>query len=262
MGFNNASSSTLQAFWQAYDGTGTPVVRLLATVSSPVTTSLQYWTGTAWSTIASAGFTAGVLHQHDVYIKINGASSIITWWVDKVVQITSTADYSSVGNIAQNGFACHQLNGSANYSEVIIHTVNTINRRYNLRLPSANGANTGFTGAYTDVNEAITDNSTFIYAASAALISTFPTAGKDLTGYAVDCVTVNNLSLVDVTGPQHQQWALRIGGVNYFSGVDVAVANGFTSYRAYLGTNPATGLGWLNTEAGDATMEVGLKATA
>lgn len=243
-------------WFHAYNSSGVERVR----ITNPGV--LQYWNGTTWVTAGSGASLPSGQHTHDWNIVINGASSSITWYVDKISFLAVTGDFSGVGNIGAMGFGAPQsVNSGVYVSEVIAHTLNTINRRYNLRLPSANGANTGFTGSYTDVNEAVTDNSTFIYTPTVGAISTFPTAGKDLTGYAVDCVTVSNVSLVDVTGPQHEQWALRIGGANYFSGADVAVANGFTQYRSYIATNPATGVGWTAADAGAASLEVGLKAT-
>lgn len=260
MGYNHETGGASQPYFLAYNNVGTPVVRLMPVTPSPLLTNLQYWTGSAWSTIGTYTALLDTLLQHDIYIHIAGAASIITWYINKVAVVTGTADYSSVGNIAQAGFEGHEIFTDARVSEVIVSTIDTINRRYNLRLPTANGANTGFTGAYTDVNEVISNNTTFIYAATAGLISTFPTAGKTLTTYAIDAVIVGNVSLADTTGPQNEQWALRIGGTNYLSGVDVPVSFGYTPYRSYLANNPATSAPWTAAAAGDATMEVGLMA--
>lgn len=261
-GWNTDASSTLQAFFQAYNSSTTAVVRLLATNGTPVNTSLQYWTGSAWTTIGTGSFSSSALHQHDVFININGASSVISWYVDQTLQVTGTGDYSSVGNIAQAGWQTHRLNGSTDISEVIIATTSTMTKRYNLRLPNAAGTNSGFTGAYTDVNEAITNNTTFISTTTNNVISTFQTAGKTLTGYNIDAVIVTHLSMRDdTTGPQNSQVAICIGGTNYF-GPTEALDLSWGSHRYYMPLDPSTSAAWTTAVAGAAALEPGVKAIA
>lgn len=255
---NSADFNEGNNTFQWLNSSGTPILRLLSTTNNG-TYFIQWWNGTAWVSLANPSI-PGIsgLHQWDFYIKINTVSGKFQFYLDQVLIQDLSFDAHTISSIKQWGIM--PVRDTCDVSECIIHTNSTINKRYNLRLPSANGANTGFTGSYTDVDEPITDNSNFIYTSVANNISTFPTAGRTLTGYTVDAVIVTHLSMRDdASGPQNIQRALYIGGTNYF-GPTTALALGWTSYREYLTTDPSTSAAWTAAAAGAGALEAGAKA--
>jgi hypothetical protein len=131
---------------------------------------------------------------------------------------------------------------------------------------TGNGANTGWTGAYTDVAEASEDTSTVLTAASASLDSSFLHTNVPAVtpGIIVRAVIVSGKWRTGSGAPQNLSGYLRISGTNYANAplpsAIQAVANvaGMLQYIWHL--SPATGVAF--TEAEVNALQPGMRSVA
>lgn len=249
-------------FFYCYNGAGAQKIRLRDTTTGSGVVELAWHNGSTWVQLGTASLNNGVLYQHDLHVVINGASSEISWYVDKVRVLQAVGDYSSIGGIAQCGWlAARDGSNTTDFSEVIIADAPTVTLRYKLVLPSSNGTHADFTGDYTAIDEVVLDNSDYIYATAAGLVSTFKAAARDFSGFTIKTVAISIFGLKGQAGPQSVQPVFRIGGVDYLGSV-IPLDFGFAPVREYFDVSPATGLDWDPAEAGDADLEFGLKSIA
>lgn len=248
-------------FYILYDDTGANKIRLMTSGNS-ATVYIQTWNGTAWVTQATSASAASInaLHQVDCHVTIDGASSLVEIYINKVLAVAWTGTLS--GNIGQIGHINTDNGAAYGFSQSIVADEPTLWFKYRLTLPTANSAtNTAFTGDYTAVDEAILSDADFITSGTANQVETYTAAARAFTGYTVKAVILNYRALRDTTGPQNIQGALRIGGTNYFT-ANRSLTLAYSNFREYYPTNPATGIDWTPGGAGDATLEFGVKSIA
>lgn len=256
----SAGGNTLSGLWfRAYSSAGTERIRLHAGSGSSIIAS--YFNGTSWSVIGtSLGslYASGTRYQFDVNIDI--PNNKIDFYINRTLVHSFSGSLGS--DIAQVGFNSFDNGNQAGVSQVIVTDESPLWFKYKLDLPNANSStNTAFTGDYTAVDEAILNDADFISSGTANQIETFKAAARNFTGYNVLAVTVNYRALRDTTGPQNIRAVLTIGGTNYET-ADRALSLGFTNFREYYTTNPATGIAWTPSAAADVNLEFGVKSIA
>jgi len=250
--------------WYAYNGAGTAKLRLRDSTTGARTFVLEWHNGSTWVSLGSVtdAFSLNTLTQHDVHVKIDGASSELAWYINKVQVVKAIGDFSSIVGIAQaNWLAARNNTHTTRISEVIIADESTISLRYKLILPETNGTHNDFTGDVADVDEVQLNNNDFIYATTANLLETFKAAARDFSGFTIKTVSISIYGLRGQDGPQNVQPVFRIGGADYL-GTILPLDWGFAPVREYFPLNPATGISWTPTDAGDADLEFGLKSIA
>jgi len=128
---------------------------------------------------------------------------------------------------------------------------------------NANGANTDWTGDYTDIDKlGSVDDLSFIESASAGDVETagFPNLPSGASGGEVVAVQVSGRARKGASGPSQLQAAVRTGGANYFS-ASMALDTVFNAFTPVIWpTNPDTASHWTPSEI-DA-LEVGVKSIA
>ncbi len=250
------------------DGSNVPSIRLKhdCGFAGTETVGLERWTGAAWAAVGSSVSLplAGARQDIDVRILCNTASGNLSLYVAGTERINASADLSGVASIrkltvtagASNGFS-----SETRFSQVVIADASTIGYRLMTCVPSAAGATSSWTGAYTDIDEAVYSDADFINSASNNQVSTFAqTPVSALTGYVVRAVAVSVRSKRGSSGPQNIRHALRSSGTDYFSGSDVAQGLGYTPTQTIWETNPATSAAWVNTAI--ASLQPGAKSIA
>lgn len=131
---------------------------------------------------------------------------------------------------------------------------------------TGNGANTGWTGSYTDVAELSEDTSTVLTAATAALDSSFlHTNVPALTpGVVVRAVVVSGKWRTAASAPPNLYGYLRISSTNYANAPTPAAIQAVASVASLLQyiwhLSPATGLAF--TEAEVNALEPGMRSAA
>jgi hypothetical protein len=137
---------------------------------------------------------------------------------------------------------------SARYvSQVMVDTVSTIGRRMATGYPSGVGANTSWTGSYTEVDEIVLNDADFINSASANQLESYAITVPSLTGYVVQDVTVSTRAKCGSGGPQNMRHVLRSSSTDGLSGSDVALTVAYAPQQTTFTTDPATSAAWVNT---------------
>jgi hypothetical protein len=160
-------------------------------------------------------------------------------------------DISGIGSVA-----------TGHFSQVLItEGVSTLGAVVASCPPTALGANTGWTGPVTSINETGLVDSNFIYSDAASQVSTFVTTDAAVpSGNAIQAVVVNaRIKSDNATGPQDIQAAVRIGSTNYFSPT-LTVGSGFDFVPYVFPTSPATLTEWSAAEFNGS--ETGLRSIA
>lgn len=247
------------------DGSDTEVVRLAATGDINGTIALQYWNGASWATAGSAVslplYSANQVL--DVRILANSASGNLSLYVAGTERINQTVDLSgvtSVRRIKVLGDSSGGFNFITTCSQIISADEPTIGWRLATLYPSAGGADSAWTGAYTAIDETVYSDADFINSGSAAQVSTFALTGPAMTGYSVRAVGVTARARRGASGPQNIRMALRSAGTTYFSGSDIALGLGYAPVQTIWETDPATSAAWVNTNI--ASLQGGAKSIA
>lgn len=244
------------------NASGTPSVRINQD-SINTLMSVEYWTGAAW---VSAGSTTAYINAArqtiDMHVVCNSASGSMELYIAGTKLIDATVDLSgttSLKNFRLYGNTYAPLYDTDWYSQVVIADEPTIGMRLLTRYPNGAGATSGWTGAYTGIDEAVFDDADFILSASANQVSTFAQTGSSLTGYVVRAVGVSARAKRGASGPQNIQLALRSAGTDYFSSSQ-ALGLGYEAHQNIWETDPATASDWVNTAI--SSLQPGVKSIA
>lgn len=231
-------------------------------------------TGAAYTAVdAPFNVPIDIFHTFDLHVKLHGSTGVIELYMDGNL----VADFS--GNTAPSaaaadGMSILALRGSQNnvgasaygivWSEVIVADENTLDWRLAELIPTGAGANSGWAGAYTDVDE-ITLPSTgdldMITAAANDLKSTYVMGdiSGSISGMSIVAVGVVARARKGTTGPQHVRGVVRISGTDYET-ADVSPEIALAPTFMVWDTNPATSGAWAISAVNGA--EFGMKATA
>jgi hypothetical protein len=244
----------------------TELVRLQ---SSTNVVSLQIWTGSAWTTVVpNFSFSAKTLARFDFYFRRHASAGRARMKCNGVTyfdytgntDLSGTAwDSVSIGTFAASG---------ADLSEVIIADENTELMQLVQLIPNGNGADTGWTGDYTTIDEILNGqlqtayDTDFIEAAAVGLSETFTFSdiGAAYQGYNVAAVVIGCRALVGADpDPDEIQGIARIGGVDYTQlSQKPAPTLSLGPVQMIFPNNPATGLPWTAAEINAA--EFGFKS--
>lgn len=254
----SAGGNTTTALWfRGYDSSGVERFRLHTGAGAAVIAS--YYNGTSWTVIGTSGtglYVQNVRYQFDINIDI--PNNKIDFYIGRTLAYSFSGTLGS--NLAQIGLNSFDNGNQAGFSQVIVADESTLWFKYKLDLPNANSStNTAFTGDYTAVDEAILSDLDYITSGTANQVETFKAPARTFTGYSVLAVILNYRALRDTTGPQNIRGVLTIGGTNYETS-DRALGLGFTNFKEYYSTNPATGIAWTPAAAGDVNLEFGVKS--
>ena len=255
------TSSTLRTVMEMVNAAGTSKFRLQAARTDD-NWSLDYHNGTTWVNLGSFIADGSALQTCDIHIVSNTASGSVAMYMSGTNRFTSaTTDFSSIAGVAQLKMygVTAAVDGQHAFSQIILADEPTVGMRVFTVPVSGVGADTGFTGAYTEIDEVTYSDADFINSGTANQVSTYATTAPALTGYNVRAVSVTARAKRGAGGPQNIQLALRSGGTTYFSSsqaLDVA-------YGAHINvweTNPATSAAWVNTAV--ASLQPGVKSIA
>lgn len=222
----------------------------------------QYWNGSTWTDV-SGTTTSDVgtgTKEFDWYVRLTTTGEI-SLYVDKVLRLTVTGDFSGYPVPRKFSVSRPQSNFSINVQQYIVARIPTIGFKFKYNHPTGNGANTAWVNDYTAVDENVLSRTDNITSDTADQVETFTAAARTFTGYLVKAVVVNFDALKGITGPQNIQAALRKGGVDYFSST-ISLGYGYQGKQAIFETDPSTSAEWTPADAGDAALEFGVKSIA
>lgn len=222
--------------------------------------SIARWTGSAWSASGTLGTLTGTTRGTFDCRVVCGASGSIELFKDGLsLGILTGAFGANIGRVVFTG----GNNTQPKISQVVIADEMTLGWKVKTIPAIGAGANTDWDGAYTDINEnsQVTDH-TFM-AGDANDEQTFVGAGyTPAGGVEIAAVVVNARLKKGNSGPTQAQLMLRKGGTDYFSATKslAAGAFGFQPVQHIFEVDPDTGVTWTPSDAGDASLEFGMKA--
>lgn len=247
-----------RTYCEWFNNAATSVFRLRITTVNKV--QMQYWNGSAWTAIgAEVNLGSGTRKAIDVKIVCGGSGSAALY-IDSALVASGSASMTSVTDIDRFKMKDDQAGSSILYwSQVIIATTSTVGWKFYSKPPTGNGANTAFTGAFGDVDEAVRSDSDFISSTAANDVETYTGAAITLASGSVKAVVVTMRVKNDGSAPNNVQGALRRGSTNYFSS-NLSINSGFGPAVAIWEQDPSTSAAWTGADASSASTEFGAKS--
>lgn len=251
-----SSGSTTYAYPVIFQNGGTDVLRIETTKTA---IRVAAWDGATWNVIISAisvDFNTK-LQEIDLKVEGNNASGTLALYVGGTKRGEATGDLSLVTGIDK--VVPDQASGASFcFSQFIIADEPTVGWRLTTMVIDGAGADSDFTGAYTYVDETVSNDTDYINSSTNGDVSTFAQSPvASLSGYTIKAVGVYCRAKCGATGPQNLQLALRSGGTNYFSDTK-ALDVGYDSYGYVWNTNPASAGAFLASEIDP--LQIGVKA--
>ena len=229
---------------------------------------LQYHNGTSWQTSGTAiTYVSNVLARFDCHFVVHDTTGTLTVYRDGKEHTQATF---SAGDTLLRGESLmdeiglgHAFSSGARetyLSAVFVSTTDSRPIHYAQTAIDGAGAETDWSGAYTDIDEAGGDDADLIQAGTTADKATYtfaalPTALN--TGYTVVGVGVSARAAKGDSSPANLQLAARHSTTNGFSG-SKALDGVFGPFQHIFPLNPNGGAAWTFTEADAA--EVGVQA--
>lgn len=199
--------------------------------------SMQYFDGSTWVNVGNTfGLFGGSLAQLTIFFTGNNF---------EIYQAGNVLLASGSSPINCNTFTSCRLNNlSVNYRVSNIIVTDSIDPR-SLRVKTvpanADGALSQWTGSFTDINEIITNDATFIESTTDAEKSLFDFAPITISSGAIIGVCVGARAAKSALGPQNLRPIIRLGGVDYplsnYPSVQPTAAGNFQ----IMELNPVTG---------------------
>lgn len=251
----NETGSTGRTPTQFFDNAG--VVKVQEIVVSGGGTKIQFWNGSAFVDVIPNFATNNSTATWDIRIKI-AVAGIIELFKEGVLMTRYEGDTTGIGNIAKVRFNSNGSNTNA-WHQLVLADYSTVNHTIRRRTPTGNGANAGWTGDFSLIDDApsTTIGSDAITADASGLKSTFTAAALAATagGHVIKAVAVAEFSRNDGTGqaPQNVRPVLRVSTTDYEGPVNAPIDAGWRGGVAFWENNPATGAAWASIADVNAT---------
>lgn len=251
--------------WYEYRSGGIGVFRLQTTASNVA--QFQYWDGDSWENVGdSFALSSNTNYKFDLRILPGTGFEFYlgtNMSIEPSLIMSGSASMPLVDDIdgIRNYNTSGNTNQSARQQEWIWGDEPTVGHRYAWKAPNGNGTHTAGSGAFGDVDEAITTDTDVSTLAANGDAETYTHAAMGLPSVG----TVKRVQLEArvrkvAGGAQNVKGRIRVGGVDYdqasnFAGIDAV----YKPYVPQWATNPAGG-DWTLTTAGQTSNEFGLLA--
>lgn len=253
----NTNGSDIYSFIGLFNSVGAEVARIRR-YSTGGWVRPEVYDGTTWVTGPGFNATANSKFTYDIHYESSGK---VSFYINGSPYFEHTGSLHATADVQKARFKA-QYSGTV--SEVIVSDSNTVARRLESEVATANGTdNVDGTGSYVDIDEiGLNDSDVLILNAAGQKRSfTSPARTFNSVNHTPKTVTVSARMKRDATGPQNARFYLIIGGTRYYS-TTFALADGFLTYQYSWDTNPATGTAWTYAEAQSASLEWGIEALA
>lgn len=221
--------------------------------SGSFTYRIEYWNGSAFVTAFTGIWTVyGQAATYDLYFKIDAAQGKIQAFANGTLvgQIDSinTSGMTNVGSLELTN--CND-GGFGYWGWIIAANGSTISHLCRQKLPTADGANTAWTGTYADVDEYPVDDGTYIQTSTAGDKENF--TGVDFaalpTGNIVKAVGIGARVRNNGATPSTIRGTLTIGGTDYTTADCSGVTAGWGPTTMVYLVDPSTSAPWTNSLA-------------
>lgn len=249
------ASSTYCTHFIWYDDAGIAAIRARYSGSLRLLRIEYSADGSAWSSAGSdISLDMGLGNRQTISIHavVNSAAGSINVYVSGTNRLSSGAlDLSGIpaldkfrvfgGTISASDFR-------AWVSQVIMADESTIGMRLRTVPATGAGADTAWTGTYTEIDEAVYSDADFVNSPTADQVELFAQSTTVPTGYVVQAVVVTARAKKGSSGPANLQLAVRSNGTNYFSSSQ-ALDEGYGAHFNVWETDPATSADWTTSAA-------------
>jgi hypothetical protein len=240
------------------DGSGFPWLALRGVVSTK-SIGLYYNSNTGasptWTQLGTGVFTvaSGHLYTFDVALTFGSLAAAVSVNGSAVPNMSGTFTQPSFGAITLLQFAGTGNSTQEYFSQILaMKDQPTIGAFVHYGRATGAGANSGWAGAYTDVNEPINNDGTVNTASVAALRQTYPvTAVTVAAGYYIGGVWQWLRGRDDAIAPNNIQSSIRnmSNNTNYDYGANMpGIGTSFIALPARYDVDPATGVAWIQTD--------------
>jgi hypothetical protein len=261
--YGNLSASTAGTnLMMLVDSSGQPWLALRGILAVGAV-GLFYNSGTGaspvWTQIGASTFTTGgARYAHDIKITL-GSPHAVEWSVGGSLVQSGTFTQASLTTLRGAQFTnIYSGTGNSYYSQILCaEGRSTVNGKVKYSRATAAGGNSGWTGAYTDVNEAINSDTSFNSATSAGLRQTY--AMGDVTvpvGYSIQTVMQFLRAKNDGAVPANIKSSVRQSTTNYDYASNMSgIGTSFAPLCARYDADPSTSAAW--TQSGFNSAEFG-----
>lgn len=218
---------------------------------------IQIWNGTAFVDASTPYDTPyGDTRVWDFRIKI-GAQGLVEVFKDGILLSRWEGDTSAIVNIGE--FRMNAIANFTRFHQLILADYSTINHTIRRRNPNGNGAETGWVGDYTQIDDDPQSviGGDVIYTSQSNTKATFTgqTMAATTAGHVIKAVAVAEFSKNDGTGqfPQNVRPVLSVNGTVYEGPVNAPIGAGWKGGVAFWENNPATGAAWASISDVNAT---------
>jgi hypothetical protein len=252
-----------QAYWTGSTGSGTayayfvdssgqPWLMLRGTSTTAV--GLFYNSGTGaspvWTQVGTNTFVPGNGGKHDFDMRITiGSPHSVELIVNNNSAVSGTFTQASLTTL--RGFRFSSLTANQTLFSQVFATegISTVNAHVKTIRATGAGGNTGWTGAFTNVNEAVNSDATFDSTAAAGNRQSYAMADITLpAGYSIPSVFHWLRAKNDGTAPNNIKSVVRQSTTDYDYGSNMAnMSAAFAAQPARYDTDPASAAAWTQT---------------
>ncbi|ESZ68172.1 hypothetical protein X727_23110 [Mesorhizobium sp. L103C119B0] len=266
LGIAAGASDTNQLFALKDTEVGTVLFQLdYDTAASDV--AIEYWNGSAFVEVGviASPFLDSTLYKIDVHCKMDNTVGVFNIYINDALIWTYTGDTiftaaTSIGTLELRTPWISTQNTV--FSGIILADEDTRAMVFHQGQATANGANTAWTGVYTDVTKLDRSDSTFISSGSASDVETYvmDDVNAALAAYTPRAVVIATRVRRGGTGPQNIKGVVRQSGVDFPTANMPAPTGAYDARQAVMAVNPATSADWSVAEINAA--EFGVKSAA
>jgi hypothetical protein len=263
--YNLGTNFSTGAVVTIYDSSGFPWFRIVSASGGVMQPQYNSNTGASptWTAVGDSLTIRGqTKFVWDLKLTL-GSPHSFEWSLGSVKQSYGTFTQASFANAASARFSSTGGTSGTAFSQILAtRDITTIGARVKYCRATAAGANTGWSGAYTDVNEAVGADGTLQSAASAGLKSTHAMGDVTMPGNANKFRSLFHWLRANNNGasPQNIKSVLRSSGVDYSTGDLSGIGTTLAAVGARYNQNPATTADWVASDWN--AMEAGYEAAA
>lgn len=251
-----APGTTIRTLAALVDSSGFPWLAIRGTGTSG-RAGLYYNSGTGasptWTLLGSdfaiaAG--SGTRYTFDIMLTL-GSPHTVTLMQDNATTLVGAATFTqaSLTSLRHLDLASWSSSFDQSFSQILItRGIPTFGAKVRYARATGAGSNSGWTGAATNVNEAVNSDTTFDSTTTAGVKQTY--AMGDVTvpaGFEIKSVFNFVRAKNDGTAPNNIKSVIRSGGTDYSSANLSGIGLTFASLGMRYDTDPATSAAWTQT---------------
>lgn len=231
--------------------------------------AMEYWNGSAYVEVNEITpiFAADTLYKIDIQLKLDNSVGIFRIYVNDTLVWEYTGDtiFTAATTVDTIELASGNIVGTTSdfvFSGLILADEDTRSMVFHQGQATANGADTAWTGVYTDVTKLDRNDNTFIESGTAAQLETYvmDDVHTDLAAFVPRAVVLSTRTRRGATGPQNMQGVVRQSGTDFMTSNIAGINTAYGTRQAVMNTNPATSAAWTISEINAA--EFGVKSIA